>query len=109
MAQRVPSSYLCLGMAQSYRELKLHITTPPSTSLIFATALQTLRAMPELPVTGFDVLTNSRLPFQPGNSQNSLCSPDLLLGCLPLSSSDNSEPYVKLQPPAMNLVLLIVL
>ena len=49
MAQRVSSSSLCLGMAQSYRELKLHITTTPTTSLMFATELKTLRAMPEFP------------------------------------------------------------
>ena len=54
-AQRVSSRCLCLGMAQSYRELKLHITTTPSTSLMFATELKTLRAMPELPDPGLAV------------------------------------------------------
>ena len=51
-AQRVSSNTLCLGMAQSYLELKLHITTTISISLFCDTALNTLRAMPELPVPG---------------------------------------------------------
>src|SRR5210317_1572404 len=51
-AQRVPSKDLCLGMAQSYLERKLHITTTQSTSGLVDTALKTLRAIPEFPEPG---------------------------------------------------------
>src|SRR6056300_679288 len=52
-AHLVPSKNLCLGIAQSYLDRKLHITTTHSTSWLCATALNTLLAMPELPVPGY--------------------------------------------------------
>ena len=39
-------------IAQSYLDRKLHITTTALTSLLFAKAVKTLRAMPELPEPG---------------------------------------------------------
>src|SRR6056300_694814 len=44
-AHRVFSSTLCLGMAQSYLDRKLHITTTPFTSGCCLTALNTLLAI----------------------------------------------------------------
>ena len=56
-AQRVPSKSLWRGIAQSYLDRKLHITTTAPTSLLFAKAVKTLRAMPEFPEPGRAVHT----------------------------------------------------
>ena len=54
-AQRVSSNTLCLGMAQSYLERKLHMTITPFTFSLFATALKTRLAIPLFPEPGYAV------------------------------------------------------
>ena len=102
-AQRVLYKSLCLGIAQSYRELKVHITTTPSISCKFATALNTLRAMAELPMPGLAVQTYSPFALL---WRYSWLAQVWLLGFLPSLSSDSSDPYVKLHPPAIKFLLI---
>ena len=57
LAHLVPSSDLCLGIAQSYLERKLHITTTQRIFSFWDTALKTLLAIPLFPLPGYAAQT----------------------------------------------------
>ena len=106
LAHLVSSSTRFLGIAQSYLDRKLHMTTTQSiSSPCLCNALNTLRAIPELPNPPFAthrywLFLLRKILFMP-------YAQVFLDGVLPSISSLSSLPSVKLQPPANNLPISI--